>query len=126
MKTEYSESAISFAENKEPIAGIVATAYMDRPGGRKVVIAHICEEYDANAQRKMYRTYDVDGKEILAPNANLAQIKKEIRRNEQLFHEQVALKEQAAQQDLAEEQRKRHLELRRIRSSKTQSRSHTR
>ena len=126
MATEYSESMISFAEYKDPITDEIATVLMDRPGGRKAIVAHIHKDYDSNAKRATYRTYDTDGKEIISPNYSLDQLKKEIRRNEQMFHEQESLKEQAMQQDFAEEERRRFTELRTLRSSKTKTKSRTR
>lgn len=126
MTTEYSESAISFAEYKDPITDEVATVLMDRPGGRRAIVAHIRKEYDSSGKRSMYRTYDTDGKEILGANANLDQLKKEIRSNEQMFHEQESLKEQAIMQDAAEEQRRRFAELRTLRSHKQETQSRTR
>ena len=126
MKTEYAESALSFAEWDDPTSNQVATVLMDRPGGRMAVIATIHKGYDPNAKKTVYRTYDTDDKEILAPNFSLVQLKKEIRRKEQEFHEQVSLKEQAIRQDAAEEERKRFKELSTLRSRKTKSQSRTR
>lgn len=123
---ETSNSAISFAEYKDPITDEVMTVLMDRPGGRRAIIAHIHKEYDSNAKRPTYRTYDTDGKEVIAPNYSLTQLKKEIRRNEQMFHEQVSLKEQALQQDFVQEERRRHRELRGLRSTKGKTQSRTR
>ncbi len=126
MTTEYSESAISFAEHKDPITDEIAAVVMDRPGGRKAVVAYIREDYDSNAKKKTYRTYDVDGKEIIAANYSLTVLKKEIQRKEQMFHEQVSLKEQAIQQDFTEQERQRLKELRTLRSGKMKTQSRTR
>lgn len=126
MTTEYSEGAISFAEYKDPITNEIAAVLMDRPGGRQAVVAYIHEGYDPNAKKKVYRTYDVDGKEIIPANYNLKFLKKEIQRKEDWFHEQTALKEQALQQDFATGERQRLKELRTIRSGRTKSHSRTR
>ncbi len=122
----HSESAISFAEYKNSITGEVATVLMDRPGGRKAVVAYIREDYDANAGKKSYRTFDVDGKEIVPANYSLTHLKNEIRRSENVFHEQVNLKEQALQQDFATEERNRLRQLTSLRSNASRTKSRTR
>lgn len=126
MTTEYSQSAISFAQYKDPITSEIAAVVMDRPGGRKAIVAYIHEDYDSNAKQKSYRTYDIDGKEILPANYSLTFLKKEIQRKEDWFHEQTALKEQALQQDFAEEERKRLKQLSSLRSGRTDTQTRTR
>lgn len=125
MKTEYEQSAISFAEYKDPLTEDIAAVLLERPGGRKAIVAYIREDYDSNAKMKTYRTFDTEGKEILAANYSLSQLKKEILRKEDFFHQQESIKEQALTLDMAEEERKRFKELRTMRSGnlKTQSRS---
>lgn len=124
METEYYESQISFMEHAGPIAGDIAVAIMDRPGGRKAVVAHIREEYYSG--RKMYQAYDTQGKIIVSPTSSLDLLKQDIRKKEQFFHEQEAFKEQSLQKDFAEEERKRLKELRTLRSEKIKSISRTR
>ena len=126
MKTEYAESALSFAEWNDPSSNQVATVLMNRPGGRMAIVATIHKDYDPNVKKTVYRTFDTDDKEILVPNFSLVQLKKEIRRKEQEFHEQVSLKEQAIRQDFAEEERRRFKELATLRSAKTKTQSRTR
>lgn len=126
MSTEYSQSAISFAEHKDPITDEIATVLMDRPGGRKAIVAHIREDYDPNAKRKLFRVFDTEGKEMMGPSYSLSILKKDIQKQEQLFHEKVALKEQAIGQDFSEEERKRLKELRTLRSGKQKEQSRTR
>lgn len=124
MNREYSQSALSFAEYKDPVTDDIAAVLMDRPGGRKAVVAYIREEYYSG--RKMYTVVDTEGKVIIPPCASLSIIKKDILKHEQEFHEKTAEKEQAIGKDFAEEERKRLKELRTIRSEKTKSISRTR
>lgn len=126
MASEYEQSAISFAEYQDPIMDEIATVLMDRPGGRKAIVAHIREDYDANAKRKLYRVFDTEGKEMMGPGYSLSILKKDIQKQEQLFHQKVAEKEQAIQQDFTEEERKRLTELRTLRSGKQKTQTRTR
>lgn len=123
-QAEYSESQISFMEHADPIDGDIAVVVMDRPGGRKAVVAHVREEFRDG--RKMYSACDTEGKMIIPPTSSLELLKKDIRKKEQFFHEQETLKEQALQQDFTEEERRRHRELRQLRSTKVKSQSRTR
>lgn len=124
MNREYSQSAITFAEYKDPVTDDVAAVLMDRPGGRKAVVAYIREEYYSG--RKMYTVVDTEGKVIIPPCASLSIIKKDILKHEHEFHEKAAEKEQAIGKDFAQEERKRLKELRTLRSEKTKSISRTR
>ena len=124
MKTEYSESTISFIEYKEPRYNEVATVLMDRPGGRQAVIAHIHVGYISG--RKMCRVFDSDGKEVIPPSSSMEVIQEDIRKQEAVFHAQVAKKEQAVQQDFAEGERKRLKQLTMMRTRSHHSKSRTR
>lgn len=126
MSREYEQSMISFADYKDPVTDDVAAVLMDRPGGRKAVVAYIRKEYYEDVKEPYYKVYDTQGKVIMGGSRSLSLVKKEVLRNEQQFHEEMALKEQAIGQDFAEEERKRLKELRTLRSEKTKSISRTR
>lgn len=85
MNREYSQSAITFAEYKDPVTEDIAAVLMDRPGGRKAVVAYIREDYDTNGKRKMYTVVDTEGKVIISPCASLSIVKKDILKKEQEF-----------------------------------------
>lgn len=126
MSREYQQSMISFADYKDPITDEVSAVLMDRPGGRKTVVAYIRKEYFDSSKEPYYRVYDTQGKIIMGGSRSLSLVKEEVLRNEQQFHEETALKEQAIQQDFAEEERKRLNDLRTIRAGKTKEHSRTR
>lgn len=122
----YQESAISFAEWDDPTSNQVATVLLDRPGGRQAIVATIHKGYDPGVKKTMYRTYDTDGKQILAPCFSLSIVKKDIQKKEDEFHAKETRKEQAIRQDAAEEERKRFKELVTLRSEITKTQSRTR
>jgi hypothetical protein len=126
METEYQQSAISFAEYNDPITEDIAAVLLERPGGRKAIVAYIREGYDANAKQKTYRAFDTEGKEIIAANYSLSHLKKELVRKEDFFHEQESIKEQALTHDMAEEERTRFKELTTLRLQKSRAHSRTR
>lgn len=126
MNTEYEQSAISFAEYNDPITEDIAAVLLERPGGRKAIVAYIREGYDVNAKQKTYHAFDTEGKEIIAANYSLSHLKKELVRKEDFFHEQESIKEQALTHDMAEEERKRFKELTTLRFEQSRTHSQTR
>lgn len=126
MPREYEQSQISFAEYNDPVTDDIAAVLMDRPGGRKAVVAYIREDYDPSGKRKMYTVVDTEGKMIISPCASLSIVKKDILKREQEFHERAALKEQAIGKDFTEEERRRFKELRTMRSDKSKNLFRTR
>jgi hypothetical protein len=91
MNRENSEkSVMSFIDYGDwHIKKEIMTVLIDRPDGRQVVVGRIHLDYDDNAKKTAYRSYDANGKEIDSPNYSLMQVKKQFKRHEDQFVAEV-------------------------------------
>ena len=84
--TESTNNRMSFIDYGDwHIGKECMTVLIDRPDGRQVVVGRINFDYDSNAKKPMYRSYDANGKEIYGASYNLALVKKQYKRHEQAY-----------------------------------------
>lgn len=103
MKTEEHSNMIEFVEYRDKHSSVrTVDAFITRPGGNHVLVARIERRHDPKSNKLLCRTYDMDGKEELAPTFSLKVAKQQIERQENYYLGRMQRQEEAKRRGMDE------------------------